>query len=111
MARTISQGHDCHNKHFGHRARQRHIPFRDNASQGFMREPQRGEVVEEEPQEPQEETQREPEEEPLDDQPTQGLNPEGGDVSDEAAEEDIEEEEEEPEPPEQWPSMEEYKLK
>ena len=76
-----------------------------------MREPQRGEVVEEEPQEPQEETQREPEEEPLDDQPTQGLNPEGGDVSDEAAEEDVEEEEEEPEPPEQWPSLEEYKLK
>ena len=44
----------------------------------------------EQPQEPQEETQREPEEEPLDDQPTQGLNPEGGDVSDEAAEEDVE---------------------
>ena len=74
-----------------------------------MRESQRGEVVEEEPQEPQEETQREPEEEPL--EPTHGLNPEGGDVSDEAAEEDIEEEEEEPEPPEQWPSVEEYKLK
>ena len=107
------EGHDCYNKHLGQRARQRHIPFRDKASQGFMREPQRGADVEEEPQEQQEETQREPEEEPRDDEPTQGLSTEGdgGDMSEEAAEEDAEEEEAEPEPPEQWPSLEEYKLR
>ena len=108
-------GHDCHNKHFGHLARQRHIPFRDKASQGFMREPQRGEAVEEETQ--QEETQQEPEEEPLNDLPTQGVSAEGADcdgpeaVEDDAEEKEEEEEEEVPEPPEQWPSLEEYKLK
>ena len=34
--------HDCHDTNFGQKARQRHIPFRDKASQGAMREPQGG---------------------------------------------------------------------
>ena len=76
-----------------------------------MREPRKGEVVEETQE--QEGTQAEPEQEPGDELPSQGLGAENidDDALEEPLEEDAEEEVEEPEPPEQWPSLEEYQRK